>query len=112
MLKYKNTIFLLLFFTATTIANEKNNFTKIDYEKLCYIYDSVVIQPASLSLKEMTLAEEVQDKLPELFNSLFVNIIKVNANNRYKLIKDYAFQQNKVVWECESARKYYIEFFK
>lgn len=116
MLKHKNKLFLLLFmtifFTASITAEEKNNFTRVDYGKLCDIYNNVVVKSVSLSLKEMSLTEEVQNKLPELFNSLFIHIIKANANNRYKLIKDYAFQQNNVIWKCESALIYYGENFK
>lgn len=105
----------LLFFIScfnTVLAGEKSKLVGADYEKLCSIYKVVISKPHDLSAKEMLLTEKVQKELPELFNSLFIHIIKANSNIRYKLIKGFSKQQNNIVWECESARKYYDNNFR
>ena len=64
-----------------------------------------------LSTKEMEITENVQNKLPKLFNRLFVHVIVTDAADRYALIKQYAKQQDKLIWECEAAHQYYTTAF-
>lgn len=108
-------IYLLLFvvalFVTMVVVDDKSNLGEAEYLELCNIYDSVVNKSISLSLKEMELTEKVQINLPELFDNLFVHIIYADSNKRYKLIKEYAKQQNNIVWSCESANKYYSDNF-
>ena len=107
--------FVLILFVSCSnavFANEISVIKEVDYKKLCGIYSSVISKSKELSSKEMLLTEKVQNDLPELFNGLFIHIIKANSNIRYKLIKDFAQQQNNIVWECGSAQKYYADNFR
>ena len=104
--------FFLSFSTNNILASEISKIEDGDYKKLCSIYKNVLSHTYDLSSKEMLLTEKVQNELPELFNNLFLHITKVNSNGRYKLVKDYAQQQNNVVWECDSAKKYYANTFR
>ncbi len=67
--------------------------------------------PVNLTIKEMNLTENILNKLPTLFNNLFIHIMRSNVDKRYELIKQYAKQQNNFIWECEAARLYYINDF-
>ncbi len=100
-------------YSHNLLANNESNFTVKDYSKLCNIYKYITAKPINLSSKEkeMKLTQNVQDKLPVLFNKLFIHIIKADVDIRYKLIKQYAQQQNKVSWDCETARLYYTTQF-
>ena len=98
-------------FTNNILANENNKIENSHYDELCGIYKNIVNKSVNLSEKEMKLTENVQDKLPALFNQLFVHIIISNADSRYRLIQQYAKQQNNITWECEAARLYYVNEF-
>lgn len=101
----------LLVFTNHLYADSDSGQVEADYQKLCIIYMDVVNKQLDLTSKEMELTENVQNKLPNLFDQLFVHVIRSNADRRYQLIKQYAKQQNKINWECESARLYYDNEF-
>jgi len=72
---------------------------------------TVAKESTDLASKEMKLTEEVQLDLPELFDNLFIHIIRASADKRYQLISQYARQQNNVIWTCEAARSYYTDQF-
>lgn len=106
-------LYLFISFSSNAIlASESSKIEEGDYKKLCSIYKNVLSKPYDLSSKEMLLTEKVQNELPELFNNLYIHITKVNSNIRYKLVKDFAQQQNNIVWECDSAKKYYANNFR
>lgn len=88
-------------------ADSENILTAADYDELCDIYKTIADKSISLSLKEMRLTENVQNKLPNLFDNLFKHIMWADAKNRYQLIRDYAKQQNNLNWKCEIAFTYY-----
>jgi len=60
-----------------------------------------------LDTKEMMLTENVLNRLPTLFDKLFIHINNNNADTRYQLIQQYAKQQNQLKWECKAANTYY-----
>lgn len=60
----------------------------------------------------MMLTENVLNKLPTLFNNMFIHINNNYADARYKLIQQYAKQQNQLEWECKAANTYYTTNFK
>lgn len=98
-------------FSSSLFADNASKFIETDYQKLCDIYKNIVDQPLDLTSKEMNLTDNVKNKLPKLFNDLFIHIIRTNADSRYQLIKQYAKQQNDIIWECEIARLYYTNEF-
>jgi len=98
-------------FSSNVFANEHSKLENSYYHELCNIYKSIINKPIDLPSKEMQLTESVQNKLPTLFNQLYIHIIKTDADSRYKLLKQYAEQQSNVIWECEVARKYYATQF-
>jgi len=102
-------VFFVLF--TNNIYAETDKILITDYLKLCTIYSRVDSMKTDLATKEMNLTEDVYNKLPVLFNNLFKHIIRSNAHKRYELIRQYAKQQNNYIWECESARLYYINNF-
>jgi|GEM_PF-3044261 len=92
---------------------ENNNAIKnSDFIELCNIYQDISKSTVDLTTKEMMLTENVLNKLPTLFNKLFIHINNNNANSRYRLIQEYAKQQNQLVWECKAASHYYETNFK
>lgn len=108
-------IILLLFIcfaTELVLASDNSNLERDHYLKLCAAYKHALSMNSDLSSKEMWLAEKVQTNLPKLFDALFVHIIKADSNIRYKLIKDFAKQQNNFIWKCDSANKYYASNFR
>lgn len=105
------TVLIGILFSNSLFAEDHYNFVKTDYETLCGIYKDIISKPVDLTSKEMELTESVQSKLPQLFNQLFIHIIKANADRRYQLIKQYAKQQSKVNWECDIAHNYYSSEF-
>lgn len=116
----KNAFFVYIFgaiiligilLSKSVLSGAGDDLSNSDYHKLCGIYGTVVKKSMDLSLKEMEIAESVQNKLPGLFNKLYVYVIWTNAVDRYQLIKDYAEQQNNIIWECEIARTYYASEF-
>lgn len=103
---------ICLVLTSNVLANgNTNNIESIHYRELCDIYNKIANEPIDVSMKEMMLTENVQEKLPILFDQLFIHIIKSNASNRYRLIKQYASRQNDLSWECEAAHLYYTSEF-
>jgi len=107
---YLLALIFTLFFNSV-LANERLELENAHYHELCNIYKSIVNKPIDLSSKEAQLIESVQNKLPILFNQLYVHISDSDADRRYKLLKQYAKQQNNIIWECEVARKYYATQF-
>jgi len=89
----------------TTIKNA-------DFAELCDIYQDTTNITGDLITKEMMLTENVQNKLPALFNKLFTHINNNDADSRYQLIRQYAKQQNQLEWECKAANDYYSTNFK
>jgi hypothetical protein len=104
--------FLGLFLFAVACNGSPKTEEITDYDKLCQIYKDVVQQPIDLSVKEMKITESVQKELPGFFNANFVNIIKADAGQRYKFIKQLAEAETKSKWECEVMQSYYANEFK
>ena len=106
------TAFIFTIFSSSLFAEDNNNTHKdSDYIELCNIYKNIVNKPIDLTSKEMKLTEDVQKRLPELFNNLYVYVLNTNADSRYEFIRKFAKLRDQHTWECEIARKYYSTEF-
>ena len=92
--------------------NSENAIKNTDFLELCNIYQDISKSTDDLTTKEMMLTESVLNKLPTLFEKLFIHISNNNADTRYQLIQQYAKQQNQLEWECKAANNYYTTNFK
>lgn len=108
---YISTFIIYILFSYSVLAEDGNSIRTEDYKNLCSIYEKVDKETTGLTSKEMMLTERVQKQLPELFNNLFIHIIKARSDKRYDLIKSYAQQQSNIVWDCASAHEYYANNF-
>jgi len=111
--------FIFLLFSSNLYAGEPSStskLTKTDYHKLCDIYKEITNKynnkPVDISIKEGELINAIHDNLPDLYNDIYIYAIYADAKDRYNFIKDYAKQANKVTWECEAAKLYYINSLK
>ena len=106
------TAFICTFFSSGLFAESNTNtHNESDYIELCNIYKSIVNKPLDLISKEMKLTENVQNKLPNLFNNLYVYVLNTDADSRYEFIQKFAKLRDKHNWECEIARSYYSTQF-
>jgi len=86
--------------------------TKADYYELCNIYKEITKKPIDMDTKEGELIDAIYSKLPDLLNEIYKHAVGADPKDRYSFIKEYARQANKITWECEAARLYYINDFK
>ncbi|VAW70730.1 hypothetical protein MNBD_GAMMA10-514 [hydrothermal vent metagenome] len=90
--------------------------TKADYNELCSIYKNITRKHSNLStntdIKENELMFIVNRELPVLFNELYIVYMGTNSRVRYSYIQEYAKLANKITWECEAAKQYYINDLK
>ena len=87
--------------------NSDTGIENTDFSVLCNIYQDLSKSTDDLDTKEMMLTENVLNRLPTLFDKLFIHINNNNADTRYQLIQQYAKQQNQLEWECKAANTYY-----
>jgi len=107
--------FIFLLLSSNLYAGEPpptSKLTKANYHELCNIYKEITKKPVDLSTREGELVETIQRELPNLFNELYNFAMYADSKDRYDFIKEYAKQANKITWECEAAKLYYINDFK
>ncbi len=95
----------------TLYANDTDKINASDLQELCQIYKKTINKQTDLVTKESFLVENIQNKLPVLYNNLYQYVTLVDSNKRYNLIQQYAKQQSKITWRCEVARLYYVNGF-
>ncbi|VAW70729.1 hypothetical protein MNBD_GAMMA10-513 [hydrothermal vent metagenome] len=106
-------IFLLL--SSSLYADEPpptSKTTNADYHKLCNFYKEITSKPVNMDTKEVELVVAIYDNLPDLYNELYKYIANADPEDRYSFIKKHAKYHNKLAWECEAAKQYYINDFK
>lgn len=106
---------LLLFYSYNIFATDSSKDISSNYKKLCNIYTEVTASnkdEPDISLIEMEIASNVQKKLPELFNQMYVHVISSMPNRRYSLINEYAKAVNQIDRECEAANAYFTNRFQ
>ncbi|VAW58189.1 hypothetical protein MNBD_GAMMA11-1043 [hydrothermal vent metagenome] len=107
--------FIFLLLSSSLYAGEPpptSKLTKADYLELCNIYKKITKKPVSMDTKEEELIDTIDSKLPDLLNELYKHAVWTDPKDRYDYIKEYAKQINKVTWECDAAKQYYINDFK
>lgn len=103
--------FVLLF--AHSVSANEPLIKDADFDQLCNVYKDTLQAASDLNSRETELAKSIQNKLPNLFDKLYVFIMRTSADKRYELITQYAKQQNNIEWACKEARLYYAnEFIK
>lgn len=101
-------VFISSLLLSTTLPAYSNTVTDTDYKHLCTIYAEVSILNNEENVLELKIVDRVQSELPNLHNSLFIHVIKIDAKDRYSVIQKYAKQQNKIEWICEPAKQHYL----
>ena len=98
-------------YSALSQAIEKNNPNKIDYDRLCSIYEVTVYKNIELRDREVELASSIESNFPEFFKSSYVHIMKADPVKRYGFIKQLAVLNFKKEWSCNAMKLYYENEF-
>jgi len=77
------------------------------YDQLCQIYTEIAPQAMALDLKEGKLADTVESKMPDFFESDYVNIITADRIKRYALIQSLAGREGQADWQCKTMERYF-----
>ncbi|HEY9052683.1 MAG TPA: hypothetical protein VIQ03_14120 [Gammaproteobacteria bacterium] len=111
--RYFFTLLITIYATfATSEAYTENNTSAIDYNKLCHIYEEIIIQKIDLGSKEMEITNAVQNNFPAFFNSTYSQILWADPDKRYSFIKQLAEGHYKKPWSCDKMKSYYENEFK
>ena len=119
MIKSAVLMFIAVVLSSSNIfASSGNVVTEEEFATLCDFYEAALDlknnetineSPSDeiASIRDAELAQTVMDKLPILFDNMFVHIISADPSSRYRLISEYKMVVTGSAWQCESAQDYY-----